>query len=165
MMNRLFAFCLTLLCLTGLLGCRGPSYVNIPADSGDVAFHTPNGRTVRAVVVKAVDAIVQQTPLEGPVALSLPEGAEALTYESIANEADANIVPAAPDDPGAQTTATLAVTEVRVRGHHAQVDAVRARVGGSEQLVTAHLSWSAFDGWGVDRIRAWKIPVEPNTPR
>jgi len=147
-----------------LPGCQGPSYVNIPAESGDVAFHSPNGRTVRAVVAVAVDGIVAQTPLDGPVALSLPTGAEALTYEAVAAVANANVIPAAPDDEGAATTARLRVTAVRVRGHKAEVDAVRAKPGGAEQLVTVHLSWNAFSEWGVNRIRVWNIPIEPNVP-
>ncbi|NBC11488.1 MAG: hypothetical protein GVY24_07120 [Planctomycetes bacterium] len=147
-----------------LFGCQGPSYVNIPAESGDVAFHSPNGRTVRAVVAVAIDGIVSQTPLDGPVALSLPTGAEALTYEAVAAVSGSNVIPAAPDDEGAQTTARIRVTAVRVRGHKAEVDAVRAKPGGAEQLVTVHLSWNAFSDWGVTRIRAWNIPVEANVP-
>ncbi len=148
-----------------LLGCQGPSYVNIPAETGDVAFNSPNGRTVRAVVAAAIDEIVSQTPLQGPVALSLPTGAEALTYEAVAAVTGSNVIPATPDDEGAGTTAQLRITQVRVRGHKGEVDAVRAAVGGSEQLVTVYLSWDAFSRWGVDRIRPWRIPVDSNVPR
>jgi len=147
-----------------LLGCQGPSYVNIPAEAGDVAFNSPNGRTVRAVVATAIDGIIAQTPLDGPVALSLPSGAEALTYEAVAAVSGSNVIPAIEDDEGAQTTARIRVTAVRVRGHKAEVDAVRAKTGGSERLVTVYLSWSAFSDWGVNRIRAWNIPVFPNVP-
>ena len=147
-----------------LLGCQGPSYVNIPAESGDVAFHSPNGRTVRAVVAEAIDGIVTQTPLDGPVALSLPTGAEALTYEAVAAVTGSNVIPATPDDEGAATTAQVRVTQVRVRGYKGEVDAVRAKPGGAEQLVTVYLTWNAFSDWGVDRIRAWNIRVEPNIP-
>lgn len=147
-----------------LTGCQGPSYVNIPAENGDLAFNNPNGRTVRAVVVAAVDGVITQTPLDGPVALGLPPKAEVLTYESIADSVTSNVVPFPEgEDAAAPTTATLTVTQVRVRGHKGEVDAIRAPAGGAEQLVTVYTAWDAFGGWRVTRIRPWRIPV-PDQP-
>ncbi len=147
-----------------MVGCQGPSYVNVPRDNGDLAFNNPNGRTVRAVVVAAVDGVITQTPLTGPVALSLPQGAEALTYEAVAGQlASSNVIPAPEQgEEGAAITASLEVTSVRVRGHRAEVDAIRAKAEGPGQLVTVHTAWDAFSGWRVTRIRAWRI--NPNQP-
>jgi len=147
-----------------LAGCRGPSYVNIPAEKGDLAFNNPNGRTVRAVVAAAVDGVIVQTPLDGPVALGLPPKAEVLTYESIADHVESNVVPFPEgEEAAAPTSATLTVTQVRVRGHKGEVDAVRAQAGGPEQLVTVYTAWDAFGGWRVTRIRPWRMPV-PDKP-
>lgn len=149
-----------LILAAALVGCQGPAYVNIPPQKGDVASHNPNGRTVRAVVVAVIDAVIQQTPLDGPVALGLPEGAEMLTYEAVADLVASEVVPAPPaDEAEAGTMARLSVTQVRVRGNRAEVDAVRAAPGADEQLVTATASWDPFGGWHVERIRPWRIPV------
>jgi len=90
--------------------------------------------------------------------------AEVLTYESIADHVESNVVPFPEgEEAAAPTSATLTVTQVRVRGHKGEVDAVRAQAGGPEQLVTVYTAWDAFGGWRVTRIRPWRMPV-PDKP-
>ena len=152
-----FSLLLTIACLAFVLGgCQGPSYVNIPAESGDVAFNSPNGRTARVVAAKAIDYVIMETPLEGTVQLTMPAGTDSLTYEAVSVLLATGQVTKATGEEGA---ATIRVTNVRVRGYNAEVDAVRARADGPEQLVTVTLGWYTFDGWKAERIRAWRIPV------
>jgi hypothetical protein len=170
-------------CLLSLTACSSnPGYVNIPAQRGDVASSDPNTENVRQVIEKAVQASLEQRPIQGPYELVLPERATPETYAVLTYRlgADAVIpgnIPAVPlDEEGepipqegepaaAVEPVTLAefpaltIKAVRVRGRDGSVDLTRPDAGAAP-MHEVTLRWEAGFGWFAKDVRPWRI--DPN---
>ncbi len=148
---------LVLLAGSLLTGCS--TYVNIPPQSGDVAINNPNMKDVLNVESKALSAVVADRPLNGGYNVQLPEGTSDKSYDFVVGSLDEHAGRA-----GDGNLPTLHVAQVRVRGMKGEVDVVRpsdtTKVDSPSQLVTVYLNWHFFDGWMVDRVRPWHIPVD-----
>ncbi|MEX0746343.1 MAG: hypothetical protein WD118_12130 [Phycisphaeraceae bacterium] len=150
---------LTLMAMLAMTAAAcAPQYVNIPAQRGGVALNNPNASNVRIVETLALDAVLRDRPLDGPVLINLPEGTEASTYAAVAAELDATVV--TPHDEATEPASTLTVRAVRIRSSRGEVDVIRPRGGQAQQLVTVHLSVSPLSGWSVDRVHAWQGVVD-----
>lgn len=137
----------------GLVGCT--PYVNIPAQRGDMAAHSPNKGTVRDVMAAALTHVVTEAGLPKSYAVALPQRANSITYEKVLKRLPEGAVrhgEAEGDLP------VFSVGAVYVRGTDAQVDVVAPSGIGASQLVSVYLDL-AIDGWWVVRDRAWTIPV------
>lgn len=163
-----FALFISLIAFTG---CS--TYVNIPPQTGDVAGNDPNVIDVVTVQAKALKAVIEDRPsTRMKYMFFLPPGSNTQSYAVVQEELgdlathglklpDASSIPVEGDvvkPPPAQ------VRQVMVRGWTAQIDIVRPsdpNVPGTPlQLVTAYLKWHFFDGWYVQRLHAWHIPVD-----
>lgn len=141
-------------------GCS--SYVNLPAQPGDMASHNPNDATVRDVVGEALSAVVKQYPFEGTFAILLPEKTTADTYEVITTKAGKNAV--WPGNKSRNELPVLEVKRVQVRSQAARVDITRpvgtGLASGEEQVVTVDLKWNPFRGWVAQRVQPWRMSVD-----
>ena len=136
-----------------LCGCNPYTYINVPAQDGDLARHNPNSAAVRELCSVALNAILDEQPVDGDVKIMLPEGSSILSYEivlptvsdrALAHDHDAQQLPAE----------TLAVRAVRARGTKAQVDIARSDRTG---LSTVYLHYSPVSSWRADRIHHWGL--------
>ena len=183
MMTRRYlpAWLLALLCLT-LTSCS--TYVNIPAQTGDVAQNNPNVTDVVTVQAVALRAVYDDRPPPGKFQVVLPTGSTPQTYQRViaalgdqatwthpGTKTDIDVTDGdkQPTDADAraalQKLPTLAVRQVLIRGWYATVDIARpvnlAQPESPAELVTANLRWFFFDGWYVQGpVRVWRIPVE-----
>lgn len=146
-----------------MLGACGtaPTYINIPAQPGDMARHDPNSTIIRRVVTLAGQAIIQQTPITGPVIVTLPTGTTRMTYAAVLPEIGDLALD--PDFKEAEIDTFLAVSAVRLRGDRGQIDLVRTLPGQPPQLVTVSLRWMPISGWHSEQVRTWRGPVPADT--
>jgi len=143
--------CVTLAAL--LAGCG--TYINIPKQPADVAWHSANDYTVKRVSAAALKYVIDRMPPEGAYGVVLSPGASRTTYSFVMQQL--------PGKPHRQRTGevklpTYSVAGVYVRADEAQVDIVRPTADGSSQLVSVYLQF-AIDGWYGKRHRVWNIPV------
>lgn len=153
---------IALLLVAGSLFTGCSTYVNIPPQSGDVAINNPNMKDVLNVEAKAIKAVVADRSLNGGYNVKLPQGTSDASYTYVISKLDEHAGRIG-DLPGA-TLATLNVAQVRVRGMKSEVDVVRPsdakQIDSPGQLVTVYLNWHFFDGWLVERVRPWHIPLD-----
>jgi hypothetical protein len=144
--------CLLLPCLC--LGCNPYSYVNVPAQKGDVARHDPNSKPVRQVAAAAMKAVLANHDIPRPVLVVMPAGSSELSAADVARRLGDGAVSAADTD--VTPAATIHARQVRIRGMEAEVDVIFPGIGGVPQLVTVYESWAPFNDWGADRMRTWR---------
>lgn len=156
-MTHRSALAVSLLLCAALSGCA--PYVNIPPQQGDIARHNIDASSIRGITVPAVRAVVRQQPPDGPYVVELPESAQKLTYPAVLPRiGDDAHPPFAEGLP--QGAPVFEVVAIRIRGFDGEVDVVRpARIGG-RQLVTVYLRNPPFSDWTVERLRAWRGPVD-----
>lgn len=168
-------------------GCA--TYVNIPPQAGDVAWHSPNNPNVLAVEATAIKAVVDDWQLGQTFTVKALPGTSPLKYfamlRHIGDHATIEHVEGAP---------RIEVRQLYIRGSSANVDIVRSRgvAGGTastsptdspakggastgeedtgtsvsprsegeRQLVTVHLNWMPFSGWRAERVRVWRMHVD-----
>jgi hypothetical protein len=136
-------------------GCA--TYVNIPAQHGDLASHNPNDVNVKDVEIAAIRyALDRNRVVEQPVALMLPAGTSDRGFEWIVSKLDAPVhrYGSAPPD-----ALLYRVAQVQVRALRAQVDIVQPGPAGSRQLLSTYLKRD-LEGWYVYRDYLWQIPVD-----
>lgn len=141
-------------------GCA--TYVNIPPHPGDLAAHDPNLETVQQVCRAALQAVLEDQPIEGPYQFVLPAGSSPVTYEKTAvalgHQARWKVEGTETDLP------VLEVRQVRIRGWVAQADVIRPLnpqdPKGPQQMVTVDLQWDAGRGWYARRLYLWRLSVE-----
>lgn len=154
MLRRLCTLALAVTAALAAVGCAGPTYINIPAQEGDLAGHDPNGDVVRAVIADAVRGLMLDVPMEAPIAVVLPADATALSHADVARRIGEGAV--SPFEEGITPATTVEVREVRVRGSKGEVDVVHPGRGGMSHLTTVYLEWQPFGGWRSERIRTWQ---------
>ena len=158
-MNRLLQLTvpLTLVCLFAL-SCQ--TYVNIPPQTADTANHNPNGKTVREVLIYAIQAALRDGGINGPVQIMLPAGTDKLTYTYIANALGDQVY--LPDEEQAETAeAVVFAKTIRIRGNKGEVDVARPAGEGLDQLVTVYLVWKPMGGWQATDVRIWRgVPID-----
>lgn len=136
------------------------TYVNIPAQPGDVARNDPNDTTVREVTATALEAVVADKPM-GQFAVVLPPGTQPSNYDWIVTR----VSPAAmwSAEPLPANIPIFEVRQVRVRGWNAQVDVIRPVSQddpGRLELITAYLKSYPVGGWAVQNLRVWRGSLE-----
>lgn len=146
------------------------TYVNIPPQTGDVAGNDPNVVDVVTVQAKALKAVIEDRPSKVPYRFMLPPGSNSQSYRQAQEELGDLAVHGLtlPDnsagEAGAKVNPPAEVRQVMVRGWTAQIDIVRPSdpnvAGSTLQLVTVYLKWQFVDGWHVQRMHAWHIPVD-----
>ena len=160
-------------------GCS--TYVNIPAQTGDIAHNNPNITDIVTIQARAVKAVAQEQkadrPFEGAYFFVLPQGANARSYNTAQKEvgelATCGTLPApgpreeewdkpfSPQVPA--NVPTLDVRQILIRGYTGQVDVVRPSdpkdARQPAQLVTVYMKWTPLDGWYAQRMHAWHMPV------
>lgn len=143
----------SILVAVAAVGCG--TYINIPKQPGDVAWHSANDSTVRDVSAAALKHVITRIPSPNAYAVVLSPGASKITYQQVMEQ-----LPGSPhrQQPGEIKLPTFSVAGVYVRGTQAQVDVVRPTADGASQLVSVYLAF-AIDGWFGQRHRVWNIPV------
>ncbi|MFA9477813.1 hypothetical protein ACERK3_05835 [Phycisphaerales bacterium AB-hyl4] len=136
-----------------LTGCA-QTYVNIPAQAGDVASHDPNSSNVRDIQVQAIRVVLRDRPLESPIGIILPEGTEPLFTAAVASDLGEGVY--ALTDLEGSPASVIEVDQIRIRGTSAEVDVIRPRGTEGRQTVTVYLTRTPFVGWSVERTRAWQ---------
>jgi len=136
-----------------LAGCG--TYINIPQQPADVAWHNPNDFTVKRVEAAALSYLIQRMPASENYGLVLPDRTTDNTYAFVMRQLPGN---SHYQRAGEVQLPTFSVAGVFVRGSDAQVDIVRPTDGGSSQLVSVYLEFG-IDGWYGRRHRVWNIPV------
>ena len=154
--NRMIAATLTVPMLF-TSGCA--TYVNIPAQEGDVAWHSPNNPSVIQVQTAALKAVADDWKLQEAFAVkALPDTAPdeyAAMLPKISDHATGD-----PTDQGLR----LQVKRLNIRGSTAMADILAVPVGQTAQLITVYLNWRLFDGWYAKRMKVWKIDaLRPQT--
>jgi hypothetical protein len=154
--------CLMLAALTLVACARVPSpYVNIPSQKGDVAMHDPNRRGVRLVMLRSLEYVLAERPLDQPFQVMLPTGTSAQAYAEILPQLNDNAMWAS--DGQTRGLPIVAVTQVRIRGTSAEVDVVRPSFPQADQpsaqTVTVHLNYNPVDSWYAVRLREWRGSV------
>ncbi len=142
-----------LACGLMLTGCT--TWVNIPAQRGDMAVHNPNDRTAREVMAMALARVVVDNDQPAPYAIDLPDGAHGSTYQQIIAKLPEG---AAPRDDAAAAVPVYRVKQVQVRGWQGQVDLIPPSTGGSAQLMSVYLKRD-WHGWFATRTHLWRMPV------
>jgi hypothetical protein len=153
--QRWMVVCLLAAMAGGLGGCA--TYVNVPAQSGDVAQNDPNYETVTQVEATAVLAALQEQPVPGVLTLDLPAGSRPQTYQTVLKGLPENVTAEK-----AEGRKIVSVRQVRVRGWYAQADVVHPGVRPDDppHLVTVSLRWEWFKGWQPQGVKQWRIPVD-----
>lgn len=147
-----------LLAALALGGCA--TYVNIPAQRGDLASHNPDDWTVREVTAAALTYLLTDpessgTKVGGQYAIVLPKNSKNSTYKWVTRN-----IPAGGDriSDEAGRIPVYRIAQVQVRGLSGQVDIVQPGPGDEEQLVSVYMKRD-IDGWYGERDRLWRIPV------
>ena len=140
-------------CGLWLTGCT--TWVNIPAQRGDMASHNVNDWNVRDVTAAAIAQVVVDDNPAGPYAIDLPKGTRASTYQKIIEVLPGGAVVLSAD---AGAMPVYRIKQIQVRGWEAQVDLIPPPVSGSAQLMSVYLKRD-FHGWFVRRTHLWPIPV------
>lgn len=164
-------FTIALLALPLLAGCES-TYVNIPAQAGDVADHDPNADNVAAVMALAVSEVAYEMPAPGTsiagspaqgYRLVLPVGSSYVTYEDVAAASDWVLSPKYANRLDTSVPA-IEVAQVRIRGWRSEVDVIRPfpplEPDKDRQLVTVRMGWSATQGWQVRHVLPWTLDVD-----
>lgn len=151
------------LVILALPACNAP-YVNIPAQTGDVASANPNTSSVRDVTVASFERVLEARDVPMPVRIELPPGSDSLTYAGVAARLGKYDV-LTPADEEVEPASYLVLEQVRIRGWNAEVDVRRPVAGGAQQTVTIYLRRSPFTGWTVEYTRPWRGAVAPNGAR
>ena len=177
-MRRQFKFIYTTALLLITTACT--TYVNIPAQPGDVAVHATDNQTVRQVITESLRAVIQQRSIRGPVAITFPDGVTSRHFIRASSDT-AGLVDAWPIDARQPDTTNsvdqgldeqavgLQVRQVRIRGWSAGVDVLirldPQQIHTQDQLVTVDLQWHALHGWVVERTRFWHRQMPPPVER
>ena len=153
--QRWMVVCLAAMAACGPGGCA--TYVNVPAQSGDVAQNDPNYETVTQVEATAVMAVLQDKPVPGLVTLDLPAGTRPEGYQTVIKG-----LPEGVTAEKAEGRPVVSVRQVRVRGWYAQADVVHpgTRADDPPHLVTVSMRWEWFKGWQPQHLKHWRIPVD-----
>lgn len=146
--------------LFGVVACQ--QYVNIPAQTGDVASANTNGSQVRRLLGESLRGLRSEALREGKYQVILPNGSTPQTYEDVMAIAGENFTWADAKGSG-NVVDQLEVRSVRIRGLNASVDVIRSSQPGDmnapRQLVTVYLRNYVVGGWGTQRVRVWRMSV------
>jgi hypothetical protein len=147
-----------LLCLPG---CQ--TYVNIPAQTGDVASANVNGSNVRNILGEALRGMRGELLKPGRYQIILPAGATPETYNEVLTVAGEPYTWANSPD-SASVVDKLEIRSIRVRGWEASVDVIRSsdpsNTDAPRQLVTIYLKQYVVGGWSAQRVRIWRLNVQ-----
>ncbi len=153
-----------LLCVVGAAMTGGCStYINIPAQAGDVARNDPNLATVREVQLAALKGMLAEDPFETNYQVILPARTSAAHYNVLMGQLEDERAMWSIKGPR-DGVAHVVIRQVRVRGWYAQTDIVRPasfrQIDGPRQLATVWLQWYPISGWTYRRTHLWSIGVE-----
>jgi hypothetical protein len=140
-------------------GCS--SYVNIPAQPGDVARHDPNDLMIVNAMAEGLNAAVVDQHLQGRYGFILPEGVDEDGYRYVGERLGLQAV--WPADASNGELPVLEVKEIRIRGSNGQLDVVRPVSSANRsfrQLVTVYLTQNPVTGWHASQVRVWRANAE-----
>ena len=141
-------------------GCQ--TYVNIPAQTGDVASSNINGSNVRNMVGEALRGLRGEMLASGRYEVILPAGATPETYTAVLAIAGEPYTWADARD-STRVVDKLEVRAIRVRGWEGSVDIIRSTdphtTDAPKQLVTVYLKDYIVGGWASRNIRVWRMNV------
>ncbi len=149
-MLRILAVMASVLALSG---CA--TWVNIPAQRGDMAVHNPNEGNVRDVMIAAITRAVTDDQTSGAYAVQLPSGTYDYAYRRVIASLPSGAVRLTPEAAGLPI---YRVKQVQIRGFSGQVDLIPPPRGGSAQLLTVYLKRD-LSGWYAKRTHLWRMPV------
>lgn len=133
-------------------GCT--SYVNIPAQDGDIAIHNPNNETFRRAATVALKRMLAKYPPNGHYMLEMPAGTSDWTYKWVMNR-----LPQPQEDAPTDIQLPLySLKQARLRNSRAEMDIVHPTVEGP-RLTTVFLEWDPW-GWHIKRERIWRVSIE-----
>ena len=145
-------------------GCA--HYVNIPAQKGDLAYHDPNAKIPRAVMLLALQKVLELRPIEDSFQVVLPVGAVPATYAHILPRISERAMWSS--DGRTKDLPLVCVTQVHVRGTRADVDVALPIFAGDApavaQITTVHLRYEPMSKWYVVRVREWRHSAERAAP-
>lgn len=146
--------------LFGAVACQ--QYVNIPAQTGDVASANANGSQVRHVIGESLRGLRPESLAPGTYQIILPNGSTPATYEEVLAIAGERFTWADAKGSG-NVVDQLEIRSIRIRGLDATVDIIRSSQPGDKtaprQLVTVYLKNYVIGGWGTQRVRVWRMSV------
>lgn len=147
--------------LLGLAACQ--TYVNIPAQTGDVASADANGSNVRNLIGESLRGLRPEALAPGKYQVLLPAGSTRDTYQDVMKIAGDHFTWA--DSPGSGNVVDqLEIRAIRIRALNASVDIIRSTQPGNadapRQLVTVYLKRYLVGGWGTQRVRVWRMSVQ-----
>ena len=159
--NRVFAVSM-LLSMLFHLGCA--TYVNIPPQRGDVAWHNPNNPNVLSVEAEAIKAAVVDWEIDEPYTVKVLPNTEPLKYfammRHIGHHATVDEI---------ENGATIEVKQLYIRGMTAKVDLLRSPSKNAAmtsdakdrdpRLVSVHLEWLPINGWQAKHVKVWQVDV------
>lgn len=156
--------------LAWLGGCATGSYVNIPPQKGDMALHDPNTRSVRAVVVEAINKSLEDRPIKQTFQVVLPAGTKPETYAHVLPKISEYAMWSSVGE--ATGVPQMVVQQIRIRSFEAEVDLLRPiyldSPQASRQTVTVYLQFEPMAGWYATRLKEWRSTEEvlsaPQTP-
>lgn len=145
-----------LLILSTLTACA--TYVNIPPQARDVAEHDPNDRKVVEVIALAYEKLLDESPMNERFQVILPKGTTAETYKAVLPRFGKLALWSS--DGRAKDVPVIEVSQVRIRGTHAEVDLIQPVMPTSRravpQVATVFLDHDLFSGWYARRVRYWQ---------
>ena len=141
-------------------GCS--HYVNIPPQRGDFAFHDPNSRAARSVMLVALQKAMEDRPMEGPFQVILPVGTMKDTYARILPQLGVQAMWAS--DGRTRDMPIVKIDQVLIRGTHAEIDVIRPVLAddgsAGRELVTVSLLYDPVSKWYATRLKEWRRETE-----
>ena len=159
-MNRLSP--LVAIAVVLLAGCNSPNYINVPGETGDIAFNDANHTTTTLMEKAALTAVLSEAAIPGDVAVRFPEGTSQLTAITVVAELPENCF--LDGQAPSQEYTLIEVVKVRARGGSGAVDIIRPGQTRPRELVSVRMRWDFFDGWGVESVRPYAFDVDSVDP-
>ncbi|MEO0588874.1 MAG: hypothetical protein AAF078_14700 [Planctomycetota bacterium] len=145
----------TLLLLSG--GCA--AYVNIPAVRGSAARSNPNTENVRLIQAEALQFVIADSAIRGPVTVRLAGGASQETYDWVLDQLGGKGKQYGREDAAGPL---YEVRGVRIRANVGEVDVAQSSVAGAARMVTVSLDYDVASGWDVVSLQVWGTISDPS---
>ena len=143
------------LCLLVVVGCT-PVATYPPVENKAALSFSSNSANepVPTIMANVISYAHSHFSGVGDIVFSLPEGVDKETYLIVAEKLGGATPMTSPNE------IAYHITELRVRGFHADADIVFPSTDGGYGVATVHLSSSLVNSWTVTRDRVWLIPTK-----
>ncbi|MEM6331855.1 MAG: hypothetical protein AAF823_00760 [Planctomycetota bacterium] len=150
---------LTIAATLMLLGSGCAAYVNIPAVRGSAARSNPNTDNVRLIQAEALQFVIADSAIRGPVTVRLAGGASQETYDWVLDQFGGKGRQYGKADAAGPL---YEVRGVRIRANVGEVDVAESAVAGAARMVTVSLDYDVAGGWDVVSMQAWGTIDDPS---